>query len=90
MLFTIPFQVVFLEFSERFWLFDCWRSSINIYDGGTKSSPLLVKACAGIPPAMVQSSSNTVLVHFVSNGYNIGRGAHFTWTGALSIPNSEL
>lgn len=50
---------------------DCDRSYLEIFDGATVSSPLLGRFCGATLPsayAWLQTSSQTGLVHFVSDG----------------------
>ncbi|CAH2325878.1 novel hatching enzymes [Pelobates cultripes] len=76
-LIRIPSQKVYLKFES----FDvqpspsCESDYINIYDGASRSSPVLLQRfCGEENPPPLMSSSNVMLVEFISDGNLTGKG----------------
>ncbi|XP_053305216.1 embryonic protein UVS.2-like [Spea bombifrons] len=72
-----PSQRVLLEFED----FDvqsspdCDSDYVKVYGGASRTAPVLLeKACGGIIPPPLMSSSNLMLLEFVSDGEVTGRG----------------
>uniref|UniRef100_A0A8C5WHT9 Metalloendopeptidase n=1 Tax=Leptobrachium leishanense TaxID=445787 RepID=A0A8C5WHT9_9ANUR len=80
---TLKFNVFDVEASAG-----CSADYVQIYNGLSKASPVLLgKTCgAALIPLMI-SSSNQVLIEFVTNNAVVGRGFNITYgTGNITVP----
>ena len=73
-------EITFLKFST-----EKSRDMILVYDGGSTSSPLIANYSGHSVPAAIKSSSNQLLVRFVSDTHNEHPGfvAKYQGTDAL-------
>ena len=53
--------------------------SLTLYDGDSNSAPMIGEYCGNSIPNNQISSSNSVLIHFESNGYNTRSGFHLEY-----------
>lgn len=84
--FSLPFQIS-LHF-QAFHLQEtkgCQGDYVKVYDGSSKSSPVLMdKTCGSKIPSGMVASSNLMLVEFVTDGAYTGSGFQATFTAGKS------
>ncbi|NXX37929.1 ASTL metalloendopeptidase, partial [Tricholaema leucomelas] len=67
---------------------DCQGDYVKVYDGSSKSSPVLMdKTCGSEIPKELVASSNLMLVEFVTDGANTASGFQATFTSGRSEEN---
>ena len=73
---NVKLELVFLHFKT-----DSSADYVNVYDGGSTSSPLLGTFSGSSLPAAIMSSSNKLHVTFITDGSGTNEGLTATYRG---------
>lgn len=85
-LFSLPFQVsLYFQAFQLQKTRGCQGDYVKVYDGSSKSSPVLMdKTCGSKIPNGVVASSNLMLVEFITDGAHTASGFQATFTAGKS------
>ncbi|XP_071348504.1 cubilin-like isoform X4 [Trachinotus anak] len=83
-----PGQKILLNFNPHFYLEDrdCKHDYVEVYNGGDQLSPLLGRFCGEIAPSPIISSSNQLLIKFVSDNETQGAGFSVRYKVSQTAP----
>lgn len=73
-LIQIEFERFDLEVGSNGSTTNCDNDWLDVFEGTTMHSPLLVKLCGSTVPEKIQSSGDSLLLHFVTNDNGTGHG----------------